>query len=1082
MKANLAAIVFAAALALQARGAETRYFSADGDDAADGRTPQTAWASLVKLSALPSGGTALFRRGDVFYGMLHIPAGTGDGAPTTVGAYGEGARPVVTAMKTVRPEAWRESSVPGVWQVDLGDPANFTGNMMSLDGNVGYLKTDGTIRYAKKFEPAGLAGEWDFCDDRRVLSVKASAPPWELAGRIEVATDDHLLPLKDHIAVRDIEFRGTGSHGANGSARDVVIDNCVFREIGGSRLYGFMDDAFRYGNGIEFWTDSRDALVSRCRFSDIYDTAFTMQGTSPSSSWANIHVVDCTFERTTQAFEIWTTGCPEGVGFENCSFERNLCLDIGRGWGYDARPNKEVATPLLAYMLETDVCDILIASNRFVNSRGELLYKLGGIETLPPGYRLDGNTTGGGIVLESKSLSATFDENSGSLVALRSRVTGWEISRREELGRSWKLLIPLGEDLRDNLAWGDRQAKPACEKGDGFVRFVWNGVVSERGGAHDIRVVQEIRLEDGELVWHTRIDNNSPYVVESVFSPEIGDLSRPSDADSLKVMAPSYCQAYVFDLWPNFTPSQGDYGSDSPINTRWGPTAAEPFDLVFARNEGLYIGVRERSDELVTWFYELLPGFSEAMSGKVPDGDEIGGKKVHTVLSAVHQPYIQGGESRELTPIVLDAYAGGWEEGCDIYKRWVRQRSKSAIAPDWAREPHSWLQVHINSPEDELRTRFPEIPAIAEECAANGVKAIQLVGWNDGGQDQGNPSHDHDPRLGTRDELKAAVEECEKLGVKLIIFSKFTWADRATDWYRNELEAYAVTDPYGDARWCGGYAYFTPAQYLGLNVKRFAPMCFASDRYLEICQREFEKVAGLGARDFLYDECQHHGGALLCFNTAHGHRYGWPTSAKDNALVEMFRETPGLGDDFLFAGEACNDWEYEVYHLAYFRSRNRDHVPMQRYIRPEVELMTAVSGFDDRDMIDQCLLCRYIISYEPYNFHGRLRDFPLTLEYGQKMDALRTELRKWLWDGEFRGRQGASVTRTDGTPHAHFSRFEAADGTSMLAVANYSDEPVEVSAKIGGAAVAEFSAVEDAGFSAAGRTIAIAPHSAVVAR
>ncbi len=61
---------------------------------------------------------------------------------------------------------------------------------------------------------------------------------------------------------------------------------------------------------------------------------------------------------------------------------------------------------------------------------------------------------------------------------------------------------------------------------------------------------------------------------------------------------------------------------------------------------------------------------------------------------------------------------------------------------------------------------------------------------------------------------------------------------------------------------------------------------------------------------------------------------------------------------------------------------------------PDGQFMTAVTGFDDRNMINQCLLYRYIISYEPYNFKGLPEDYPLTLAYGKQMDALRTELRE----------------------------------------------------------------------------------------
>ena len=50
---------------------------------------------------------------------------------------------------------------------------------------------------------------------------------------------------------------------------------------------------------------------------------------------------------------------------------------------------------------------------------------------------------------------------------------------------------------------------------------------------------------------------------------------------------------------------------------------------------------------------------------------------------------------------------------------------------------------------------------------------------------------------------------------------------------------------------------------------------------------------------------------------------------------------------------------------------------------PQMPLMTAISGFNDRNMINQCLLYRYIMSYEPYNFKGHLDDFPLTMDYWQ---------------------------------------------------------------------------------------------------
>jgi hypothetical protein len=204
----------------------------------------------------------------------------------------------------------------------------------------------------------------------------------------------------------------------------------------------------------------------------------------------------------------------------------------------------------------------------------------------------------------------------------------------------------------------------------------------------------------------------------------------------------------------------------------------------------------------------------------------------------------------------------------------------------------------------------------------------------------------------------------------------------------------------------------------------------------------------LGADGILFDECQHHGSAALCFDEEHGHRYGAPVYANDRKLIGNFRQiVKDIKPDFLFSGEACYDWELEAYHLSYHRSNNRPHVPLTRYLLPHVPLMTAVTGFDDRSMVNQCLLCRYIISYEPYNFKGRLDDFPATVEYGKKMDALRTELRDYFWDGEFQHEVGGAVSNAKGERHYPYSIFRnLKNGKSGMVICNY-DETNSVTVK-----------------------------------
>ena len=72
------------------------------------------------------------------------------------------------------------------------------------------------------------------------------------------------------------------------------------------------------------------------------------------------------------------------------------------------------------------------------------------------------------------------------------------------------------------------------------------------------------------------------------------------------------------------------------------------------------------------------------------------------------------------------------------------------------------------------------------------------------------------------------------------------------------------------------------------------------------------------------------------------------------------------------------------------------------------------------------MLYRYIMSYEPYNFKGHLDDFPLTMDYGKRMDALRDELRDYFWDGEFRDKVGAAVNAQRTAAHIIRTRSSSA--------------------------------------------------------
>jgi len=369
---------------------------------------------------------------------------------------------------------------------------------------------------------------------------------------------------------------------------------------------------------------------------------------------------------------------------------------------------------------------------------------------------------------------------------------------------------------------------------------------------------------------------------------------------------------------------------------------------------------------------------------------------------------------------MLRPYQGSWHRGADFYKKWRKSWFRPPAKPAWMQKVNSWQQIHLNNPEDDIRYRYRDLVQISKDCSRNAVQAIQVTGWTIGGQDGGNPSHDTDPRLGKREELAAAISRIQQMGVKVVLFNKYTWADRTTGWYRKELIRFTTKDPYGEPHYYGGYAYQTATQLAEINTHRFSSLCHLAAEWRAVACREFIKSIRLGADGMLYDENQHHGQSRYCFDDSHGHHVPAHIYAGDALLAEDFQNiAKQMKPDYLFAGEGNYDLEFRQYHLSYFRV-DLNHVALHRYIAPDEEMMIAVSGYNDRNMINLALMDRYIISYEPRNFKGRLNEFPLTLAYGKKVDALRRKFAGHLWQGTFRDTLGATVLR-DGRDYSHYA-------------------------------------------------------------
>ncbi|MGH9599599.1 MAG: DUF6259 domain-containing protein, partial [Terracidiphilus sp.] len=548
------------------------------------------------------------------------------------------------------------------------------------------------------------------------------------------------------------------------------------------------------------------------------------------------------------------------------------------------------------------------------------------------------------------------------------------------------------------------------------VRLVWKDLMSEHAGVLPITFMATVTLKNGELTFDSTLENKSSLTVDTVDYPYFGDLNAPG-AD-VPMVEHHMWDGDLFgeELHPHFSNNLGYWGVLYPTKTI--SSNQSPYCLIQSPQQGIYVAMHDPAIRyLLQYTFEQRPGTLDWNENEVPHGDEISGIPVHLVFRTCHFVFAHPDSRIDLAPVVFHPYSGDWHIGLDIYRDWRKTWFATPMIPAWARDVNSWQQLQVNGADRDYTIPYRDIVKYGMECAENGVTAMQLVGWHRGGQDGGNPRLDTDPMLGTWQELHDAIAQIQAKGVQMILFAKPVFADMSTDWYKEELWKYEATDPYGNRYESWSFGYFTPTQLASIDNRRRAIMDTSCQEYRDIATHEFEKMVKLGAAGCLFDEVLEHEGVLYSFSADHGYTPPGYLFSGDIPLVKQFRAAADkVNPEFLLSGEGPGDWLMPYYVLGYYRI-GWGTVHALRYIDPYAPLMAAVRGFDARDELNLILAYRYIISYEPYNFKGHLTDFPLTLAYGKKIDALRRKYREYLWDAEFRDTLGAKV-EADGA-HRH---------------------------------------------------------------
>ena len=261
------------------------YFSQNGDDFAQGTSPQTAWKTLDKLkeirNQLKPGDGIFFERGSIFRqnstdtaGAIYPMSGV------SYGAYGVGAKPQFYGSSQNYADAEWDLYEGNIWK------RNFT-----LPDTGVIVFDNGSYVGIKRSSLDALTSGNDYYHDTEngvLYLYSALGCPSDIYRSIEIGCSRHFIVLNsliNNVKIDNLDIRYVGAHAIKGDGynNSVTITNCEFSWIGGSIPSG----TTRYGNAVEFWDSCSNITIENCLAEQVYDAAFTFQG-SNGSMYSNI--------------------------------------------------------------------------------------------------------------------------------------------------------------------------------------------------------------------------------------------------------------------------------------------------------------------------------------------------------------------------------------------------------------------------------------------------------------------------------------------------------------------------------------------------------------------------------------------------------------------------------------------------------------------------------------------------------------------------------------------------------------------------------------------------------------------------
>ena len=398
------------------------YVSNDGNDDNDGKSPETAWASIAKVNAsnsiIKSGDVVYFNRGDMFRGHLATVAGV------TYSAYGEGAKPIIAGSPEngAGEENWSLlEGTTNIWVyknkiVDVGGiVVNKGANDYLLEKTVPAFLDNSTGTYYKNndkteaFDPKSdipenqffnNQGSKDFTKVKGDLYLRCDeGNPGKVYNSIEFLHGEAaVITARSNVSIDNLAVMYGGRHGIGaGTVNNLIITNCEIGWIGGgihimNNIGNNMYSPTRYGNGVEVYGGCDNFIIDNCYVYQCFDAGITNQyqkGGAEAIVEKNVTFSNNLIEYCCYNIEYFMGVADTSVTrlLQNVLYENNILRMAGFGWG---RINPTNSANIKGWDHYNMADNFAIRNNIFDRAYGDLLH----IGTQQIGWfpKMSGNT------------------------------------------------------------------------------------------------------------------------------------------------------------------------------------------------------------------------------------------------------------------------------------------------------------------------------------------------------------------------------------------------------------------------------------------------------------------------------------------------------------------------------------------------------------------------------------------------------------------------------------------------------------------------------------------------------------------